>query len=301
MNNYDYLRKNITNEEYVPLIISFNDIFVSIAILLLLTSLGLLGFTINKFLSPIFIAPAAWLLAEVFTRKKRMALPSVLLSLAFSGGIFFSIIITSLFDNDVKIDWTKTGILVYAVGAFISSVASYFYWKRFYVPITIAIVCLFLVLGVFWLLIYLFPSMVDFANVFLFISGLLVLYLAITWDRSDPARVTSKSEIAFWLHLMAASAITHPFFKLFSNDTLSCIVTLLSFFVLIIIALILDRRALIVSSLIYALWALYMLVNDINTNLRLALTFLFMGISILLLSVFWHQLRNYIMILIKSI
>ena len=36
----------------------------------------------------LFVAATAWGLAEFFTRKRRMALPSIILLLAFVGGVF---------------------------------------------------------------------------------------------------------------------------------------------------------------------------------------------------------------------
>lgn len=75
------------DEEHFRLLTGFNDIFVSIAIALLLAALGQIGFSISHALGGAFVAGAAWMLAFYFTGKRRMALPSILLLLAFVGGV----------------------------------------------------------------------------------------------------------------------------------------------------------------------------------------------------------------------
>jgi hypothetical protein len=83
------------DEEHFRLLTGFNDIFVGIATVILLVAVGSIGNAIPPKLglggpSPwagVAVAGTAWLLAEFFTRKRRMALPSILLLLAFVGGV----------------------------------------------------------------------------------------------------------------------------------------------------------------------------------------------------------------------
>src|SRR3954471_17443154 len=73
------------DEEHFRLLTGFNDIFVSIAAIILLFALAWIG---NSFgprvdfdgpgpLGGLLVAGAAWGLAEFFTRQRRMALPSI--------------------------------------------------------------------------------------------------------------------------------------------------------------------------------------------------------------------------------
>src|SRR3954469_23777187 len=89
----------IPDEEQFRLLTGFNDIFVSIAAAILLFAVGWIGqsigqstgLTINdhgetgpSFLAPLAIAATAWGLALFFTARRRMALPSIVLLLAFA-------------------------------------------------------------------------------------------------------------------------------------------------------------------------------------------------------------------------
>ncbi|MEO7504916.1 MAG: hypothetical protein ABIT69_07020, partial [Sphingomicrobium sp.] len=87
------------DEEQFRLITSFNDIFVSVASTILLFAVGWIGQSVGQALGlqiqadgptpvgPLFVAATAWGLATFFTAKRRMALPSILLLLAFVGGV----------------------------------------------------------------------------------------------------------------------------------------------------------------------------------------------------------------------
>jgi len=93
---------SLADEEQFRLITGFNDIFVSIAAAILLFAVGWIGQSIGQatglyigdngeagpsFLAPLAIAGTSWALALFFTAKRRMALPSILLLLAFVGAV----------------------------------------------------------------------------------------------------------------------------------------------------------------------------------------------------------------------
>jgi hypothetical protein len=118
------------------------------------------------------------------------------------------------------------------------------------------------------------------------------------WDSSDRARLTRRSDVAFWLHLLAAPMIIHPVFTLLGlNDGNATIgegvVVILLYVALGLTALAIDRRALLVSALAYVLFALQALFREFGAvELNIALTALVIGSALLLLSAFWHQARS---------
>ena len=79
----EHIEKNsptpTVDEESFRLITGFNDIFVVIASLLLLISVTWIGSSESWLLGVALQTAAAWGLAEYFTRKRRMALPSIML------------------------------------------------------------------------------------------------------------------------------------------------------------------------------------------------------------------------------
>jgi hypothetical protein len=125
-----------------------------------------------------------------------------------------------------------------------------------------------------------------------------VFALAMWWDRSDRVRQTRRSDVAFWLHLLAAPMIAHPIFHLLGvtegNDIGSgAAVMVVGIYVLFgLIALAIDRRALLVSALAYVLFALTQLFREFGAvELNVALTAFVIGSALLLLSAFWQNAR----------
>jgi hypothetical protein len=76
------------DEEQFRLLTGFNDIFVSIATALMLGAIGWLGSAGGSAVAGGAVAATGWALAEYFTRRRRMALPSLLLLLVWACGVF---------------------------------------------------------------------------------------------------------------------------------------------------------------------------------------------------------------------
>jgi hypothetical protein len=303
------------DDEQFRLLTGFNDIFVSIAAAILLFAVGWIGYSIGAAMglrfdrgpSPVtglFVAATAWGLALFFTARRRMALPSILLLLAFAGGVLFFVGTTIAiaigpkgFEGD---NGQAMGAVVGAVSAAVAAGATYLHWRRFHVPITVAVGAAALA-GLVLSLILSALGNGNHGNVILAIIlmlGVGVFLLAMRWDSSDPARVTRRSDVAFWLHLLAAPMIVHPVFALLGLTTGRAsmsegLVVIALYVVLAVVALAIDRRALLVSALAYVLYALSTLFQQFGAvELNIALTALVIGSALLLLSAFWHQARR---------
>ena len=124
------------DEESFRLLTGFNDIFVSIAIGLLLVALGQIGGSVSVALAGVAVAGASWLLAEYFTRKRRMALPSILLLLGFVGGVAGGPV-GLLIDTQADFSEQTQAIIGAGIGL-VAAAAAWLHWRRFMVPITIA-------------------------------------------------------------------------------------------------------------------------------------------------------------------
>jgi hypothetical protein len=130
------------------------------------------------------------------------------------------------------------------------------------------------------------------------VLGIGVFLFAMHWDSSDPRRETRRSDVAFWLHLLAAPLIVHPIFSLLgltsgAASPLDAAAVILVYVVLGLVALAIDRRALLVSALAYVLYALNSLFRTYgDVELSVALTALIIGSALLLLSAFWTNARR---------
>ncbi len=290
----------IVDEEHFRLISGFNDIFVAIASVLLLAAIAWLGGENIRWLGAAGVAAASWGLAEYFTRVRRMAFPSILLLLGFAGGTFAAVAI-GLLGDETNYGTGDEAIVAacIAIAAAVTVVGTFFHWRRFHVPITIAAGAGAVVAAVVGMLLAITNGgIADYLNPILFVGGLAVFALAMRWDISDTVRETRRSDVAFWLHLLAAPLIVHPIFAEIGvlDGTLGiggAVLVIALYIAMAGIALAIDRRALMVSSLVYVLWALNGLFDRfgvVETNIALAA--LIIGSALLLLSAFWHNARG---------
>ena len=194
----------MVDEEQFRLITGFNDIFVVIAIVLGYVALTSLG---SRF-GGLMVAAVSWGLAEFFTRQRRMALPSIVLLLGFAIGLFTG---TLALAGDSGAD----GVLPYAVAGAVATGGTLAHWLRFRVPITIAVITSVALVTVVSLILAPFENATWIGEALrwiAFAAGLGVFAFAMRWDLSDPERRTRRSDVAFWLHLLAAPLIAHPIF-----------------------------------------------------------------------------------------
>ena len=284
------------DEEHFRLLTGFNDIFVTIAIALLLAAVAQIGGSITEALGGAFVAAASWGLAEYFTRRRRMALPSIVLMIAFVGGVAATMI-GALVHFDPHFS-DRVNALIGAGIALVTAGSAWLHWRRFAVPITVAAGALAVVAVVVALALVAYPAIKDSIYPLLLVAGVAVFALAMRWDMSDREREPRRADVAFWLHLAAAPLIAHPIFQMlgvFNPDvglgTASIVIVLYLAFAFVALAV--DRRALLVSSLVYVLYAMWAVFRSAGAvELGWALTALVIGAALLTLSAFWHPMRR---------
>lgn len=311
------------DEEHFRLISGFNDIFVSIACLLVIFAAAAVGSTtVSGWLGGLLVAVASWLMAEAFTRRRRMALPSIILLLGFVFGLAFAAsggLAQTIPQHSVPMTyfnrwsgetdhwirwehypWQKALFLLVGAGA--AGIGALIHWRRFRVAITIAA-------GVGALAVLALAAIVALRDQPLsdnplvapaaLLCGLATFAYAMRWDMSDRERTTQRADIAFWLHLVAAPLIAHPLFYwmgvLDGNNVglMTALGVLAIYLGFAVVAIAIDRRALLVSALLYVLIALAQLFRLYGAvQLNFALTALVIGSALLALSAFWPSLRR---------
>ena len=250
------------------------------------------------------VALTAWPLAEFFTLRRRMALPSIILLLGFVAAVFVGSAALGVAFVGTEESEPLAGYFIAGAGV-IAAIGAWVHWARFKVPITVAAGSAALAATLIGLIMSAIEPLElgidpgDIALWLTFVAGLGVFALAMRWDLSDPERTTRRSDVAFWLHLLAAPMIAHPvFYQLgvvegYDISIVKAIAVLAIYIAFGIVALIVDRRALLVSALIYVLFALTYLFEEFGAvELTVALTALVIGSALLTLSAFWAPIRS---------
>lgn len=279
------------DEENFRLIGGFNDIFVVIAcMLLLLSSIWVLR-PISDTLAMLVFAILSWWLAEFFVLKRKMALPAITLLLSFVGGVFWCVF--SITSSVPYFSLQAASLIAAAV----ATLSAYCHWRRFKVPITVAVGMGALFVFLLSLLLVVFPTAKESLLIILFLCGIAAFSLAMYWDASDTQRMTRRSDVAFWLHLLSAPLIIHPIFSnlgiLNGNDSLiSMLVVVVLYLLMTSISIAVDRRAFMVSSLMYVMYAVSAIIENYGgIGYSFALTGVLIGGGLLLLSAKWHFIR----------
>jgi MFS family permease len=311
------------DEEHFRLLTGFNDIFVALAAVILLVAVGWLAQQIPPRIEDVgpspfagfFVAATAWGLAEFFTRKRRMALPSIILLLAFVGGIFATVGISGalLVMEIVGPERRRPGRRCHGPDPGVGRAdrqRSRRCGRRLdplaplQVPITVAAgtaAIAALVVGLVAIAVGDQEGIRDILLGVVLLLGLGVFAYAMWWDASDVKRETRRADVAFWLHLLAAPMIVHPVFTLLGltdgGASIGAAAVVIALYILLgLAAVAVDRRALLVSALAYVLWALNDLFRTAGAiELSFALTALVIGSALLMLSAFWPQTRRAIL------
>jgi hypothetical protein len=223
---------------------NFNDVFLTIGIVVLMTGMGflsaisvtnLLGLNaitepnsiaegraladairVAIVLSPIPLVAGAWLLAEYFCGKRRLLLPSMALSVVVVLGtaVIFAGLASFFIDPvdtanrfDREFNPFELMFNISYVGCAAAALAAGAIFWRFRLPFS-----LFLLAGAIAMLFY--TAVAQLAGVGQVGSGLAALAIgiatlvaAVAFDMKDPTRSTRNSDHAFWLHLAAAPQI----------------------------------------------------------------------------------------------
>jgi hypothetical protein len=230
-----------------------------------------------------------------------MALPSVVLLLSFVGSAFAAPMI-GLGD---RLDGSAEVIPLLLAGG-LGIGAAWLHWRRFMVPITIAagaagvayVVVLAGTIGLAWGLNLETPPFLPMIA----LCGIVVFALAMWYDSRDLARVTRRSDVAFWLHLLAAPMIIHPVFAAAGladgpPGLGSALAIVLVYLLLTVLALAIDRRALIVSALGYVIYAIQALIGGGgDVSAAFGVTALIIGLFLVLLSAAWRTVRGELLV-----
>lgn len=300
-----------TRDEPFRLLRGFRDFFIAIGIAIFavgLTSL-LYSFTVESGgIETAAIRDRVWnvvlvavlllvgiALAEWITRRLRLPLSSLVTAIAFgvwSAG--FAIMLCALLAPSVFSDNDAVYALVPWL-AFLGAVFGLigFYW-RYRLPFTLLPLAASVAGFIYFVLYATFEaSWTDLhTRLLIGVLGVAVFLAAMWFDMKDPLRARRFAECGFWLHLLAAPMMVHA---LLLGHNL--VLILGSMAVLALIALLIDRRALLVAGLSYLAVAIAQIVSRSEAlgGLEFAVTASVLGACVLCLGLGWTPIRRLVL------
>ncbi|GGK60728.1 hypothetical protein GCM10007941_08710 [Amphritea balenae] len=272
-----------SGEEQLRFVRNFGDIFIALGVLFVTFSVSAMELSQLQWLLPVIVYLAA---AEWLVRIRRLALPGI------------TILVSTLYflSKALGISEFETAELQFLT----LSGCSLLFYLRYRMPFSLLPVAGGLVAAVISLI---GLEMLEHQLLFT-LFGLCVFFAAMSFDARDRRRQQRASDCGFWLHLLASPLIVHGMMTTLLFSDLAVLDTgsnrelsLLLFFLLFMLtALFVDRRAMLVSSLSYAIYAIFQVVNNNlldSSNLPL-LIFIGFGIFIVFFGTYWYRLRRLI-------
>jgi hypothetical protein len=325
------------HEERFRFMRGFNDFFFAVGVVLVGTTM-LYFSSVDYFGSPnaagaghsfagyIVTAAAMWGLAELLVRRMRLVLPGILLAVFFVLAVAAAVPTEALWPASSTAGYTPNfgDVLLFGRGGhaveanalkgMIAALAALAFYVRFRFPFSLLLVAGGLVFAI--TLAATLAMNATAQPAVLLLCGLGVFATAMDFDFSDPQRMTRRSDCAFWLHLLAAPLIVHSLMLMVTQRmglaaiaptsagaATAVLAVLVVVAVLTIVAVIIDRRALLVSTLVYIAGVIaYAIATTGRTSetIVLPLTLFILGVLVLTIGVGWLPLRRLLMIVVPS-
>ena len=291
-------------EEPFAFVDNFGAVFVVVGLLILQGAPWIFGAVLGGIVTPLLYAGFAaiyWVLAEGFVRAKRR-LPATASSLLF---VYDGTIATQLLTGQSL--GASSGVSLFAaeqtgflgIAAILLAVALF----RFRLPL--------LVLTLALSIVALAMALLNAPTLWIMSGcGLTSILIGIMLDLKDPTRTGAWHEWAMWLFVVGSPLAVHPLFVTVIRDriegrevsevfhgvgTVALVIGLA--FAVSFIGLLLDRRSLVTSSLIYLAGAFtYLLIRTVSDPISLlGIIPLTIGAYVILLGVAWKPIRSAIL------
>jgi len=314
--------ESATGQENLRFLANFNDIFITLGLVILFTGVTALVGTMvwpaaasGNLLSGVLVsapvAGLAWLLLEYFCARRRLLLPSMALTIIFV--MFCSIASTSVAAAAAQIDFEAsvdnlfdtTGML--GLVAFASSaIAAALVYLRFRLPFSLAVLAL-AIAGALYVS-FGFGGRIGYVvgGSLSLMLGIVTMLAAIWFDMKDPERIRKASDNGFWLHLAAAPQIIAGVSTMVTgsnilagstsgtDDSAQAMVLLIALLILGLLSLALNRRALIAASILTFMFTLSFVLSkagfDVSTIFMIVA--IIIGGGVVLLGAGWKTARR---------
>ncbi|MEM1345873.1 MAG: hypothetical protein AAGI34_15015, partial [Pseudomonadota bacterium] len=257
-----------------------------------------------------------WCLAEYFTRRRRMVLPSLVLVVSLTlfvvlGAASVLLDTTTAIPRDLGVAEALDRVgLALAVGA----LAALAFFARFRLPFALfvtgvlALPVLFVQTGALGGPIGATLLLEDPGRAFdLAVAGPLALTtlaagvgafaLAMAFDMRDPYRVGRLSRCGFWMHLLAAPLIVNTLaLTLVRSEGTWALVALAGVIAaMVVVALVIDRRSFLLAAAGYVALLLGVAFEGLRSDVASAVILMVLGTAVAVLGAGWIALRGRLM------
>lgn len=320
------------HEERFRFMRGFNDIFFAVGVVLFVY--GLTYFAGNGAAGQALIAVIVWALAELLVGRMRLVLPGIILAFSFAMFVFTSVDTFWFGSSDISgpiriggpiqigppqpsgilfgiLSVMPGGAIAFGVKMLCAAFAAGLFYVRFRLPFALLLLAAGLIGAVLGGVGYYLPTPPRwFESLTVLACGLSVFVAAMAFDISDRERLTRRTDCAFWLHLLAAPLMVHSLISLAIGGLESMKVAVAAIVlivgVLAVVAIAIDRRALLVSGLSYLGFAIGYTLSGAAGNTAdaraatVAATLVILGAFVLALGVGWMPLRRRVIALLSA-
>jgi hypothetical protein len=313
----------IVDEELFKFTTGMADFFISGALLILFAAMIILTSKIGL-LAGFLIALMGLGLSEFLLGQGKRAVSTVVLcSITFSGlGVgLFGLALPSHLEFSWE-RWTIDSNLAHWISPFSAltghatlGLVMYAYWLRF----NATLACALAIVTAFFMPVFLIRMLFahpapELITAIVLISAIGLLVVAIWWDMSDVYRETKRSDIALWLHLFAAhnissvcvyiilgfggkdwphrAEIQQAYYSFTTSQSAATVALMLAF---AFVALILNRRGLLIAGMASLLHAIAGLMGEIGGFGFPAKSALLVSSTMLVAAFFWAPVRRQIL------
>ena len=271
-----------STEEPLKFIRSFGDVYITLGVVFLVFAINMSNISGYYYLIPAacFIVIAEWLV-----RVRRLSLP----------GMAILISILYFVNKFIVQEYSGSGLFQAIILCLICTL----FYLRYKMPFSL------LPLAAGLIFISINQLQIDVVKNPIFFTGFgIVVFCAALWfDARDTKRQSNLSQNAFWLHLLAAPLIVHGIMvsMLISdhewieliNKEMIIVIFFSAFFLL---ALFIDRRAILFSTQLYMIYALARLMKDYMTNGQNVMIYVLivLGLFVIYFGAYWYNTRRFI-------
>ena len=297
------------SEERIKPVGTLNELFITFGVMVLLNALSGLAALISSqpMIAALIASALAYAAAQFFHQGKRFRLPIIYASCSLA--ISIAMLAHMVFTGDAKAELFDTtqplSSTVIPLSAAMLALAG-MAW-RFRIPFLMLPIC------VLFTIILTYAARMAAEDIsyrlILGVAGLAILTMAVRFDVKDPERITRASDFAFWSYVVGSPLFVHSLFLSvlihqqpeellhgFEWLGIAALALAVSF-----VAIVLNRRALILSTLMYVGFVLFRLLSELGSPAyMLLITLVLIGLYVISLGARWQKVRRYILLRLPS-